>query len=140
MFRDLLSDLAYRLRRLVRRDAAEREMADELRFHLDREVERLVAGGLSPHEARRRARHTFGDVEQVKEAGRDAWGVRALDSLGRDFVQSLRLARRQPGFSSVVLLSLALGLGVTLTAFGITWNILFADLPLPHPEQLVHPV
>jgi predicted permease len=140
MLRDLLSDLIYRLRALFRRGAVERDLAAELEFHVDHETERLVREGHSPAEARRRAQVAFGGVEQVKETARDARGVRAAENLGRDLLHALRLTRRQPGFSAVVMLSLALGLGAALTVFNLTWNVLYAPLPLPHPEQLVSPV
>ncbi|HEU4994389.1 MAG TPA: ADOP family duplicated permease [Gemmatimonadaceae bacterium] len=136
----LLSDLAYRLRTMFRRDAAERDMADEIQFHVDRETDRLASEGFSPTEARRQARIAFGGVEQIKEEARDAWGTRVTEYLLRDLANALRLARKQPGFSSVVALSLAFGLGATLTVFGLAHNVLFTPLPVPHPEQLVAPM
>ena len=72
MLRDILSDLAYRLRALFRRDAAEHAMDEEPRFHVDRETEQLVRAGLPPDEARCRARMPFGGVAQAKEAACDA--------------------------------------------------------------------
>lgn len=137
MLSDLLSDLRYRLRALVGRVDVERELDDELSFHLETETRRLGAGGLPPDEARRRARLAFGNVEQVKESSRDARGVRLIEHLGRDLVSSLRLMQRQPGFAAVVALSLALGIGATTTVFNLTYNVLFAPLAVPRPEQLV---
>src|SRR5262245_12759919 len=139
MLRDLWNEIRYRLRRLTGGDAAEHEMAEEIQFHLDSEIERLVREGLSLSEARREARRAFGGVEQIKEEARDAWGTRLIENVRRDLGQSMRVARKQPGFSLIVVLSLALGLGATLTAFNITWNVLFAEVALPHPEQLVQP-
>ena len=140
MFRDFLSNLTYRLRALVSRSSAERSMAEEMQFHVDRETERLIADGMTREEARRTARVAFGGVEQMKEAARDAWGTRLLDELRRDFIYALRLTRKQAGFSTIVALSLALGLGATLTVFNLTYNVLYAPLALPHPEQLVAPM
>ena len=137
MLRDILSDLAYRLRALFRRDAAEHAMDEELRFHVDRETEQLVRAGLPPDEARRRARLSFGGVEQVKEAARDAWGTRMIEQLRRDATQAMRVSRRQPWFSGVVVTSLALGLAATLTVVNIAYNVLFAPLALPRPNELV---
>jgi predicted permease len=137
MLGDLLSDLAYRLRVLFQRDAAEHGMDEELQFHIDRETEQLVRAGLPPDEARRRARLSFGGVDQVKEAARDAWGTRMIDQLRRDAAQSLRVSRKQPWFSSVVIVSLALGLAAALTVVNIAYNVLFAPLALPRPNELV---
>jgi len=140
MFRDFLADLAYRLRALVSRNSAERSMAEEMQFHVDRAAERLITEGMKREEAQRAARVAFGGVEQMKEAARDAWGTRSLDQLRRDVTYALRLTRKQPGFSTIVALSLALGLGATLTVFNLTYNVLYAPLALPHPEQLVVPM
>jgi predicted permease len=115
-------------------------MAEEMQFHVDRETERLIAEGMTRDEAQRTARVAFGGVEQMKEAARDAWGTRSLDDLRRDFVYALRLTRKQLGFSTIVALSLALGLGATLTVFNLTYNVLYAPVALPHPEQLVAPM
>jgi hypothetical protein len=137
MLRDLFSDLTYRLRALFRRDAAERGMDEELQFHIDHETAHLVRAGLPPDEARRRARLSFGGVEQVKEAARDAWGTRLIDELRRDATQAMRLSRKQPWFSGVVVVSLALGLAAALTVVNISYNVLFAPLALPRPNELV---
>jgi predicted permease len=137
MLGELLSDAAFRLRALFRRGAAERGLEEELQLHLDLETERLVRLGLPPGEARRQARLAFGGVEQVKEGARDAWGTRLVEQLRRDATQALRVAGRQPGFSAVVVLSLALGLAAALTVVNISYNILLAPLALPRPRELV---
>jgi hypothetical protein len=77
------SEIRYRLRALFRRDAIERELDDELRFHLEREAEKSVAAGLPRDEAVRRARLTFGGVDRIKEDDRDARGVALLEHLAR---------------------------------------------------------
>ena len=137
MLSDLLSELRYRLRAIFRRSAAERELDDELRFHLEREAERYRREGLAPAEAMRRARVMFGGVEQVKEESRDVRGLRWLEQFFRDLAHSLRLVRKQPGFAAMVVLSLALGLGATIAVFNISYNVLFAPIAAPHPEQLI---
>src|ERR1041385_6472001 len=104
-----LTDIAYRLRRLPGRAQADRDMASEMELHVALETERLVRSGLAPDDARREARITFGGVEQIKEAARDAWGTRSIETLLRDIIYALRVSRRQPVFSTVVVLSLALG-------------------------------
>ena len=133
----VLSDLRYRLRAIFRRAAVERELAEELEMHLALETERHLRAGLAPDEARRRARLAFGGVERVKDESRDARGIGAVELVRRDLGHALRLARRQPGVAAVVALSLALGLGATITVFNLAFNILLAPLPLPRPEELV---
>ncbi len=135
--RDLASDLRYRLRALLWPGAMDRELDEELRFHLQRDAERLVAQGLTPEAARRQALLAFGPVEALKESSRDARGVRLLQSLARDLAHGFRRAAAQPGFTAVVGLSLALGVGATTAAFNLTYNLLFAPLAVPHPEDLV---
>lgn len=137
MLRDLPSDLWYRLRALVRPGAAERDLHDELRFHVEHETESLVRQGVPPDEARRRALLAFGGLEPVKEASREVRGWTGAGQAWRDLRHALRLARRHPAFSLVVVLSLGLGLGAATAVFNITWNVLFAPLPVSHPEQLV---
>jgi putative ABC transport system permease protein len=132
----MLRALAVRLRSLFRHRTVEADLDQELQYHLDRDAERLVAQGMDPSAARDAARRSFGNVQVLKEASRDARGVRLLEHLGRDCGAGLRLARRQPGFATVVVLSLALGLGATTAIFNLTYNVLLAPLALPHPEQL----
>lgn len=136
MLRELCSDLYYRLRGILRRASVEKELDDELRYHLERETERLTQSGMPAVEARRRAVIAFGGIEQMKEATRDVRGTRYLDHATRDLTHAVRLAGKQPGFALIVVLSLALGIGVASTAFNLTYNVLFAPLALPHPEQL----
>ena len=131
-----LAALRVRLRSLFRRSTVERELDEELRDHLERETERLVAGGMDPGDAREAARRRFGNVEYLKEESRDARGVRVLENALRDIGAGLRLTRKQPGFAAVVVLSLALGLGATTAVFNVTYNVLFATLAVPHPERL----
>jgi putative ABC transport system permease protein len=137
MLRDLLSDVRYRIRALFRRAETERDLDDELRFHLEHQAARYMSDGVAPGEAMRRARITLGGVDQVKEQSRDVRGVRFLEQLVRDLLQSLRLIRKQPGFAALVVLSLALGLGATTAVFNLTYNVLFAPLAVVHPEQLI---
>ena len=125
-----------RLRSLVRHATVEQELNEELRFHIDRETERLVANGMTPQAAAEMARRTFGNVTYLKEESRDARSVRWLDHVSRDLAYAARLARKQPMFAAVIVLSLALGLGATTAVFNLTYNVLFARLPLPHPERL----
>src|SRR6185369_702150 len=82
--------LLSRLRSILFRDRRESDLSEELQIHLDREIERLQAGGLSRDEARFQALRLFGGVEQIKEASRDARGTAAWDALIRDTRHGLR--------------------------------------------------
>src|SRR5688572_195943 len=128
--------LAVRLRSLVRSADVEQELDEEMRYHIDQETERLIASGWSPADAHAEVRRAFGNVAYLKEESRDARGVRVLEIFGRDLAYSFRLARRQPIFGAVVVLSLSLGLGAAAAVFSLTYNVLFAKLAVPQPDNL----
>ncbi len=128
----LWSEITYRLRALVRRGAVEREMDDELRFHLQREADKYVRAGLTPNEAARRARIALGGLERIKDDDRDARGVRLLDIVTQDLRYALRTLRLTPGFTLAVIITLGLGIGATAGIFSVIDRIMFQPPALLH--------
>jgi putative ABC transport system permease protein len=130
------SEVRERLRSLAGRAEEERELEEELRFHLELDVEERVRAGATPAEARRAARAAFGPSRRAAEAVRDARGVGAVEDLGRDLRYGLRSLRRAPGFSVVVVLALGLGIGAATAMYSLVHGILLRPLPYPAAEHL----
>jgi predicted permease len=125
------------LSRLVFRTRVERDLDREIDYHIDRQVQDLMARGVDPAEAARRARLAFGGREQIKEAARDVRGTRWLEDFFRDCRYGLRLLLRTPAFTAVAVISLALGIGANTAIFSLMDRLMFRAMPVREPDRLV---
>src|SRR5215813_8481266 len=126
-----------RLRSLLRRAQVEQELDEELRYHIERQTEELIAKGMTEEEARYPALRAIGGVEQRKEECRDMRRVRLIENLIHDLRYGLRTLRRSPGFTAVAVLTLALGIGANTAIFSMFEGIVLAPLPYREAERLV---
>src|SRR6266540_4363364 len=126
-----------RLRSIFRRRRVERELDEELQFHLERKVEEGIAEGLSPDEARCRAMRAMGGLEQRKEEMRDMRRIHWLTDFLDDVRYAIRSLRRAPELTTVVVITIALGIGMTATPFSMLDALVFRPYPVPHPARVV---
>ena len=133
----LLSELRYRLRALVRRGAVERELDDELRFHLQRETEKYVRAGIPRGDAERRARIALGGVQRIKDEDRDARGIALMDSIAQDLRYTVRTLRLTPAFTLAVIVTLGLGIGATAGIFSVIDRLMFRSPAMMHDPATV---
>src|SRR5262245_56581209 len=116
---------AWRLFGVLRKKRRDAEMAEEMQYHLDSLIDRKVAAGMSPMEARSAAGREFGGVEQIKERAREQRVWMWPDQVGQDLRFGLRMLRRNPGFSFLAILCLTLGIGTNTAVFSSIEGILF---------------
>jgi len=121
----------------VRRpDALDRQIAEELEFHIESRADDLIRSGMPRSEALRRARAELGSLAAARENSRQARGTRFLDELRGDMRYALRMLANSPGFTAIAIGSLALGIGADTVIFATAQHALLDRLHVPHPEQL----
>ena len=124
-------------RSIFRRQRLEADLDDEMRDHIEQEIQSNIRAGMSPEEAKSAAQRLVGSVSLYKEECRDARGIGFIENFARDLRYSIRMLQRTPLFTAVAILTLALGIGANTTVFTFVENILMRSLPARDPQQLV---
>jgi hypothetical protein len=131
-----ITEALTRLRFLFKRRRSG-DLDDELRFHIEQAIAANLAAGMSPVEARRRARIDFGGLEHAREETTRQHPAWLLATIAQDARYALRGFRRSPLFAFTVIATLALGIGASTAVFSVVDRILFRPLPYAHPDRLV---
>jgi putative ABC transport system permease protein len=131
------SGILGRLKVVGRRGAEERELAEEVRFHVEMETEENVRRGMAPADARRAAILAFGGAERMKDEVRDASGLGTLERLLCDLRFTRRMLVKSPGFAAAVIITLGLGIGSNAAIFGAVDGMVLNPFPFPQPQTLV---
>src|SRR5262249_41651816 len=120
--------------RIGKRDA---DLERELQSDLQLEEEEQREHGIAPEEARYAALRAFGNPSVIHEQTREVWNCNRLETVHRHLRISIRTLARQPGFSAVAMLVIAVGIGATISLFTVVWSVLLKPLPFDRQEQLV---
>jgi predicted permease len=133
-----LTKLSHRVRSLFRRDAVDAELDEELKFHLEFEIQQKIAAGMLPGAARRAAMIEFGGLESVREECKDMRRVNWISDFVRDVAFGARMLRKNPGFTAIALLTLALGIGANAAIFTLVRGVLLRPLVNRDEDRLIY--
>jgi putative ABC transport system permease protein len=125
-----------RLFHYLQREKFDRELEEEMRFHLEMKAQENAEAGMKPLEASYAARRQFGNQTLLREMSRDMWGFRFLETLARDLRFSLRMMVKNPGFTSVTIITLMLGIGACTAVFSVVHAVMLKPLPYSDQDRL----
>src|SRR5438552_17105815 len=128
--------LPLRLKAIFRGRRLERELEEELQFHLEHKIEEGIAVGLTPDEARFAALRAMDGLEQRKEEMRDMRRIHWLTDFVDDVRYAIRSLRRTFGLTTFVVITLALGIGMSAATFSMVDGLIFRPYPVPHPGRI----
>jgi predicted permease len=136
MAREWWTEARLKVKALAMRRRLERDLEEELQFHLEKRAEKNRASGLGAEDAQVAARRRFGNVTLVKEDCRETWIFTWMETLWQDVRYAVRILAKSPGFAAVVIFSLALGIGANTAVFSALNTVMLHGLPYEHPENL----